>query len=214
MPGKATPDPRPAPTVPEGFRHLPGHLDRAAQQALLEEIREVVRKAPLFQPTMPRTGKPLSVVMSNCGLLGWVADKQGYRYQPIHPVTGEPWPPMPQALLDLWAELSGYPAPPEACLINFYGDKARMGLHRDEDEEDFSAPVLSVSLGDTCRFRIGGQGRKDPSVSFKLASGDIVLLAGDARTAFHGVDRIYPGTSTLLKDGGRINLTLRRVTTP
>ncbi len=212
MSGKATPDPRPAAAIPEGFRHLPGHLERAAQQALVEEIRRVVRKAPLFQPTMPRTGKPLTVTMSNCGSLGWVADKQGYRYQPTHPVTGEPWPAIPQALLDLWAELSGYPAPPEACLVNFYGDKARMGLHRDEDEQDFSAPVLSVSLGDTCRFRIGGQDRKDPTSSFKLASGDIVLLAGAARTAFHGVDRIYPGTSTLLKDGGRINLTLRRVT--
>lgn len=197
---------------PAGFRYLPGHLDRDAQEALLAEIRDVVRAAPLFQPSMPRTGKPLSVRMSNCGPLGWVADRSGYRYQPSHPVTGAPWPAVPQALLDLWSELADFPAPPEACLVNFYEETARMGLHRDEDEQDFSAPVLSVSLGDTCRFRIGGQDRKDPTQSFKLASGDIVLLAGDARTAFHGVDRIYPGTSTLLKDGGRINLTLRRVT--
>lgn len=172
----------------------------------------MVRAAPLFQPMMPRTGKPFSVRMSNCGPLGWVADRTGYRYQPTHPVTGAPWPAMPPVLLDLWTELSGYPAEPEACLINFYGETARMGLHRDEDEEDFSAPVFSISLGDTCRFRIGGPSRKDPTSSFKLASGDIVLLAGEARTAYHGVDRIYPATSTLLKDGGRINLTMRRVT--
>ncbi len=204
-------DKKPA-APPPGFRHIPGYLDRPAQEALLAEIREVVRAAPLFQPRMPRTDKPLSVRMSNCGPLGWVADKAGYRYQPLHPVTGEPWPAIPQTLLDLWDEFSDYPAPPEACLVNFYEETTRMGLHRDEDEENFSAPVLSISLGDSCRFRIGGQARKDPSVSFKLASGDIVLLAGEARTAFHGVDRIYPGTSTLLKDGGRINLTLRRVT--
>ena len=197
---------------PPGFRHLPGHLSRTTQEALVEEIRDVVRAAPLFQPMMPRTGKPFSVRMSNCGPLGWVADRTGYRYQPTHPVTGAPWPAMPPVLLDLWTELSGYPAEPEACLINFYGETARMGLHRDEDEEDFSAPVFSISLGDTCRFRIGGPSRKDPTSSFKLASGDIVLLAGEARTAFHGVDRIYPATSTLLKDGGRINLTMRRVT--
>ncbi|PTW62783.1 alkylated DNA repair protein (DNA oxidative demethylase) [Breoghania corrubedonensis] len=196
---------------PPGFRYLPGRLDRSAQEALLAEIRAVVRAAPLFQPVMPRTGKPLSVKMSNCGSLGWVADEAGYRYQSAHPVTGKPWPAIPQMLLDLWAEISGFPAEPEACLINFYEETARMGLHRDEDEEDFSAPVFSVSLGDTCRFRVGGQVRKDPTSSFKLASGDIVLLAGEARTVFHGVDRIYPGTSTLLKDGGRINLTLRRV---
>lgn len=197
---------------PRGFRHLPDYLDRPAQEALLAAVREVVRASPLFQPQMPRTGKPFSVRMSNCGPLGWVADKAGYRYQPLHPVTGEAWPAIPKALLDLWAEFSGFPAPPQACLVNFYEPSARMGLHRDEDEEDFSAPVLSVSLGDTCRFRIGGQSRKDPTSSFRLSSGDIVLLAGEARTAFHGVDRIYPATSTLLKDGGRINLTLRRVT--
>lgn len=197
---------------PPGFRHLPDRLDRPAQERLMEAVRSAVADAPLFQPRMPRTGKPLSVRMSNCGPLGWVADKAGYRYQATHPITGQSWPAMPRMLLDLWDELVDYPGPPEACLINFYQETARMGLHRDEDEQDFSAPVLSVSLGDTCRFRIGGQARKDPTVSFKLASGDIVLLAGEARTAFHGVDRIYPGTSTLLKDGGRINLTLRRVT--
>ncbi|MCD1635585.1 alpha-ketoglutarate-dependent dioxygenase AlkB [Martelella mediterranea] len=200
--------------LPEGFRYLPDYLDRAAQEALVGEIRAVVAEAPLYVPTMPRTGKPMSVRMTNCGALGWVTDKQrGYRYQATHPVTGRPWPPMPASLLNLWDMLADYERPPEACLVNFYDDTAKMGLHQDSDEADFNAPVLSVSLGDTCLFRVGGTERTDKAVSLKLKSGDIVLLAGQSRLAFHGVTRTYPGTSTLLKNGGRINLTLRRVTT-
>ena len=199
--------------LPEGFRYLPDYLDRAAQEALVAEIRAVVADAPLYVPTMPRTGKPMSVRMTNCGTLGWVTDKErGYRYQATHPVTGRPWPPMPASLLNLWDTLADYERPPEACLVNFYDDTAKMGLHQDSDEADFAAPVLSVSLGDTCLFRVGGTERTDKAVSLKLKSGDIVLLAGKSRLAFHGVTRTYPGTSTLLKNGGRINLTLRRVT--
>ncbi len=202
-----------------GFRHFPHVLPPAAQRVLLEHLRRVVAAAPLFTPTMPRSGKPFSVRMTNCGPLGWVSDKdRGYRYQAEHPVTGEAWPAIPQMLLDLWAELAGYRAPPQACLVNYYDPRAKMGLHRDEDEEDFSAPVLSVSLGDTARFRIGGTKRKDPTRSFDLASGDVVVLGGKARLAYHGVDRIKAGTSGVLLDdfaqGGRLNLTLRRVTTP
>ncbi|MGV0910996.1 alpha-ketoglutarate-dependent dioxygenase AlkB family protein [Martelella sp. FOR1707] len=199
--------------LPEGFRYLPDYLDRAAQEALVGEIRAVVADAPLYVPTMPRTGKPMSVRMTNCGALGWVTDKQrGYRYQETHPVTGRPWPPMPASLLNLWDTLADYERPPEACLVNFYDESAKMGLHQDSDEADFNAPVLSVSLGDTCLFRVGGTERGGKTVSLKLKSGDIVLLAGKSRLAFHGVTRTYPGTSTLLKNGGRINLTLRRVT--
>ncbi|MGV0879268.1 alpha-ketoglutarate-dependent dioxygenase AlkB [Martelella sp. FLE1502] len=199
--------------LPEGFRYLPDYLDRAAQEALVSEIRAVVADAPLYVPTMPRTGKPMSVRMTNCGALGWVTDKQrGYRYQATHPVTGRPWPPMPASLLNLWDTLADYERPPEACLVNFYDESAKMGLHQDSDEADFNAPVLSVSLGDTCLFRVGGTERGGKTVSLKLKSGDIVLLAGKSRLAFHGVTRTYPGTSTLLKNGGRINLTLRRVT--
>lgn len=189
----------------------PGYLDRATQEALVAAIREVVRRAPLFTPRMPRTGKPFSVRMTNCGPLGWVSDEAGYRYQATHPDTGEPWPPMPAMLLDAWRELSGYPHPPEACLVNFYAPGARMSLHQDRDEQDFDAPVVSLSLGDTCLFRIGGTRRTDPTRSFRLTSGDAFVLGGPERLAFHGVDRIMAGTSTLLKDGGRINLTLRRV---
>ena len=138
----------------------------------------------------------------------------GYRYQPAHPETGRPWPPMPEIVLDAWATLSGYPHPPEACLVNYYAPGARMGLHQDRDEADFSAPVVSLSLGDEALFRVGGTRRNDPTRSFRLRSGDAVVLGGDARLAFHGIDRVIAGTSTLLSEGGRLNLTLRRVTKP
>lgn len=186
-------------------------LDRAAQAALLAGIRAVIAAAPLFTPTMPRTGKPFSVRMTNCGPLGWVSDPSGYRYQPFHPDTRQPWPPLPEALLRLWGAYARFPAPPEACLVNYYAPDARMSPHQDRDESDFTAPVLSVSLGDTAVFRVGGETRGGPTGSVRLASGDIFLLSGPSRLAFHGIDRILGGTSTLLAEGGRINLTLRRV---
>jgi alkylated DNA repair protein (DNA oxidative demethylase) len=196
-------------------RHYPQKLDQAAQGALLGEIREIVATAPLYTPTMPRSGKPMSVKMTNAGSLGWVTDKErGYRYQATHPVTGKPWPAIPQSLLDVWDEIAGYAYPPEVCLINYYAGAAKMGLHQDRDEEDFDAPVLSVSLGDTGIFRVGGASRKDPTQKFELKSGDVFLLGGADRLAFHGIDRVLPGTSDLLEEGGRFNLTLRRVTKP
>lgn len=199
-------------TRPTGFVLRSAYLDAAAQRALLAALRAVMAEAPLYQPTMPKTGKPLSARMTNCGPLGWVSDAEGgYRYQKTHPVTGRPWPSMPQAVLDIWRALSGYPAPPQACLVNYYDETARMGLHRDFDEEDFSAPVVSISLGDDALFRLGGKRRDGPTQSFRLSSGDVVVLGGAARLFFHGVDRIYPGTSDLLAEGGRINVTLRRV---
>jgi DNA oxidative demethylase len=200
-------------TLPDGIRHFPGFLNSEAQMALVQDIRAIVAEAPLFTPRMPKSGKEMSVRMTNCGSLGWVTDKErGYRYQAAHPVTGRPWPQMPKRLSALWDELAAYPHPAEACLINFYSADAKMGLHQDRDEEDFAAPVLSVSLGDACLFRVGGVKRTDKSVSFRLESGDIVLIGGKSRLAFHGVDRLYPGSSTLLRQGGRINLTMRRVT--
>ncbi len=198
----------------DGFRLVPGFLDRAAQERLLAEISAVIAAAPLYTPRMPRSGRPMSVRMTNCGPLGWVTDERGYRYQPTHPETGAPWPPIPPLVLDAWTALAGYPRPPEACLVNWYGPAARMGLHQDRDEEDFAAPVVSLSLGDTGLFRIGGTRRGDPTRTVRLASGDAVVLGGEARLAFHGVDRILPATSTLLPQGGRINLTLRRVRRP
>jgi alkylated DNA repair protein (DNA oxidative demethylase) len=201
--------------LPRGVRHIPSYLDLEAQEALVEDIRAVVQAAPLYVPAMPRSGKPMSVRMTNCGSLGWVTDKEhGYRYQATHPVSGEPWPPIPRRLLDLWDEVSGYPNPPEACLVNFYTEDSKLGLHQDRDELEFSAPVVSLSLGDSCLFRVGENVREGRTTSFKLKSGDVVILGGEGRLAFHGVDRIYPATSALLKNGGRINLTLRRVTKP
>jgi alkylated DNA repair protein (DNA oxidative demethylase) len=197
-----------------GLRIIPGYLDRAAQEQALAALREVMRAAPVYTPRMPRSGKPMSVRMTNCGALGWVTDVRGYRYEAHHPETGVAWPPIPDILLSAWRELARYPHPPEACLVNVYGPDARMGLHQDRDEQDFSAPVVSLSLGDSCLFRIGGTKRNDPTRSLKLASGDALVLGGDARLAFHGVDRIMPGTSTLLPEGGRINVTMRRVTRP
>jgi alkylated DNA repair protein (DNA oxidative demethylase) len=203
--------PAPKP-LPPGIRHLPAYLDRAAQEALLEVVRAVVAEAPLFTPVMPRTGKEMSVRMTNCGPLGWVTDRtRGYRYQPTHPVTGRAWPAIPGMLLDIWRDVADCPLDPEACLVNHYDPTAKMGLHQDRDEREFSAPVLSISLGDDCLFRVGGLRREDSTLSFRLSSGDVVVIGGESRLAFHGVDRIYPGTSVLLKREGRINLTLRRV---
>ena len=193
----------------------PGYLDRAAQDESLAAVRAVIAAAPLYTPRMPRSGKPMSVRMTNCGPLGWVTDaERGYRYQATHPETAAAWPPIPEILLAAWRALGGYPHPPQACLVNFYSSEAKMGLHQDRDEQDLAAPVVSVSLGDDCLFRVGQTTRDGGTKSFRLKSGDVVVLGGEGRLCFHGVDRIYPATSALLKNGGRINLTLRRVTLP
>jgi alkylated DNA repair protein (DNA oxidative demethylase) len=196
------------------MRYLPEFLNRGAQEQVLRDLREAVAQAPLFTPVMPRTAKPFSVRMTNMGVLGWVSDKAGYRYQATHPATGLPWPAIPQSIQAIWNRVSNYVHPPEACLVNFYGGEAKMGLHQDRDEDDFEAPVVSISLGDTALFRLGGTARGGKTQSLKLASGDVLILEGPSRLAFHGIDRVIGGSSTLLKDGGRINLTLRRVTKP
>ncbi len=199
----------------EGFRLWPGLLGRAEQEALRDAVFAQLKAGPLYVPRMPKSGQPMRVRMSNFGPLGWVTDKeQGYRYQATHPDTGKPWPEMPARVLELWHQLSGYAAPPEACLVNLYEGDARMGLHVDSDEEAWDAPVLSISLGDTAMFRVGGVLRSDPTRSVRLASGDVCMLAGPSRRAYHGVDRILNGSSSLLPKGGRLNLTLRRVSVP
>ena len=198
--------------IAPGVDYFPGFLDRAAQEALRDDVLAILKRARPFRPRMPRTGKPFSVMMSNCGSLGWVSDENGYRYQPTHPETGRPWPAMPPTLLAAFAAIAPDAPPPEACLINVYDAAARMGLHQDRDEEELTAPVVSLSLGDTALFRVGGLQRNAPTRSFRLASGDAMSLAGEGRLAFHGLDRLIAGSSTLLSQGGRINLTLRRVT--
>jgi alkylated DNA repair protein (DNA oxidative demethylase) len=196
------------------MRLLPGHLDLDRQRHLMADLRRILDRAPLYSPAMPGSGKPLSVRMSNCGPLGWLSERAGYRYSPTHPVTGEPWPAIPPMVLALWQAATGAAYPPEACLINYYGPDARLGLHRDQDEAAKEAPILSISLGDTALFRLGGPERRSPTRSVKLSSGDVVVLDGPSRHWYHGVDRILPGTSQLLPEGGRFNLTLRRVTRP
>ena len=199
----------------EGVSYHPAVLNRAAQEELVEQLRECVKRAPLFTPVMPRTGKPFSVRMTNLGSLGWVSDKaSGYRYQAKHPETNEPWPAIPPTILEIWKHFANYPQPSEACLVNFYQQGAKMGLHQDRDEEDFAAPVVSISLGDTALFRYGGTTRGSKTASVKLNSGDVLVMGGASRLCFHGIDRVMSGTSTLLKEGGRINLTLRRVSLP
>ncbi len=196
-----------------GFRLLPGFLDAARQQALVDDVLAVLATAPSYHATMPKSGQKMSVAMSNAGQLGWYSDRDGgYRYVAQHPETGRPWPPIPPSILAIWQAVADYPQAPQACLINLYRDGARMGLHQDRDETDFAAPVVSISLGDTAMFRLGGTMRGAPTRSFKLASGDVLVLGGAARLAFHGIDRILPGSSRLVPGGGRINLTLRRVT--
>lgn len=198
-------------TLAPGLLYHPDYLDRPAQETLLASLRDITRAAPLYVPRMPRTGKPFSVRMTNCGPLGWVSDVSGYRYQPCHPETGKPWPPMPDQVLRAWEELSLYPHPPDACLINFYEPSARMGMHQDKDEEELAAPVVSLSLGDTALFRYGGLDRRDSTRSVRLHSGDAIVFGGPARLIHHGIDRLLPGTSDLLPQGGRLNVTLRRV---
>ena len=186
------------------------HFSKPAQQALLDDVLARLKEAPLYRPVMPGTGKPFSVEESNFGSLGWVSDKDGYRYQPLHPIRGQAWPAIPPALMDLWREIANAPDA-ECCLVNLYRGPARMGLHQDKDEKAMSAPVVSVSLGDEALFRIGGTMRRGETQSFNLSSGDVVMFGGPARLAYHGIDRIRPGSSSLIPGGGRINLTLRRV---
>ena len=194
-----------------GFEHIAGALDESAQGKLLAIIRGIVADAPLYTPTMPNSGKPFSVAMTNCGRLGWVSDKAGYRYQSFHPETERPWPPMPAMLLNLWRSHARFCLEPEACLVNYYAAGTKLGSHRDADEEETNAPVVSISLGNDAIFHIGGRRRTDAKVRLTLKSGDVVILGGESRPAYHGIDRIVPDTSRLLDEGGRFNLTMRRV---
>jgi len=185
-------------------------LDKAAQVALVEELRDVARAAPPFSPDTP-FGLKMTVRMTSAGQFGWFTDKSGYSYIKQHP-SGSPWPPIPASALSIWHAVTGLERAPECCLINHYGEGARMGMHQDRDEADFSWPVVSVSLGDEGQFRVGNTTRGGKTESLWLQSGDVAILGGDARLVFHGVDRIRFGSSTLLPKGGRINLTMRVVT--
>lgn len=192
-----------------GFLLYPGLIGREAQVAMVAALRRVVAEAPLYQPTTPG-GRQMSVRMTAAGRLGWITDRRGYRYEPLQP-SGVAWPAIPAEVMAVWQAVSGTARGPDCCLVNFYGAGARMGLHRDRDEGDFSYPVVSVSLGDAALFRLGGVEKAEGTESVWLRSGDVVVMGGAARLAWHGVDRVRHGSSTLLAQGGRINLTLRVV---
>lgn len=192
-----------------GFRIFKAYLGAGDQSELVAALRKVVHEAPLFSPMTPY-GKPMRVRMTSAGRYGWVSDRRGYRYEARHP-DGMDWPAIPEEVLAIWGALVSKERMPDCCLVNFYDADARMGMHQDRDEADFGWPVLSVSLGDEGLFRIGNQTRGGKTESIWLQSGDVVVMGGDARLTYHGIDRIKPGTSTLLEKDGRINLTCRVV---
>lgn len=201
---------------PEGFFFLPEYLSPTAQVSLIRDIGRLLAQAPLFEQAMPRSGAPLSVSMSNAGEYGWVTDREkGYRYQRVHPVTGQVWPPIPGRLLNLWRDVTLEEQLPNLCLINYYDRKARLGLHQDKGDSSLDAPVVSISLGDEATFLLGGLSRRDPIRRIVLRTGDVVWFGGPSRLVFHGVEGIRTGTSRLLEKiglpEGRMNLTLRRI---
>ncbi|MCP9482557.1 alpha-ketoglutarate-dependent dioxygenase AlkB [Shimia sp. CNT1-13L.2] len=198
-----------APLMIRGFQVYKGFLEARAQDQMVADLREVARVAPFFDPVTP-SGKKMSVRMTSAGRLGWVTDRGGYRYQAHHP-DGMAWPEIPKGILDVWEAVSGVSRGPDCCLVNFYGEEARMGMHQDKDEGSFDWPVVSISLGDAGLFRMGNVARGGKTESLWLESGDVVVMGGEARLAHHGVDRIRFGSSRLLPKGGRINLTMRVV---
>lgn len=183
------------------------YLDRVAQAELVADLRELARAAPFRSYETPG-GRQMSVRMSGAGAMAWTSDRAGYRYSAVQ-ANGADWPDIPERLLDIWRAISGVDVLPDSCLVNYYGERAKMGLHQDRDEADTRWPVVSISLGDDAQFRIGGPSRRDPTKSVWLESGDIIVLTGPSRLSYHGIDRIKFGSSALLERGGRINVTLR-----
>ena len=205
-------DVRPAEEViAEGAVLLPGFA-RTIEVELLEALRAIIEQSPFRHMTTPG-GHQMSVAMTNCGGFGWVTDRSGYRYDPNDPQSGKPWPPMPGAFRELAraaADRGGFGGfAPDACLVNRYQPGARMSLHQDRDENDFSAPIVSVSLGLPATFLFGGLKRSDKPRRFRLEHGDVVVWGGPTRLAFHGVAPLAEGEHSLL-GRQRINLTFRK----
>ena len=176
---------------------------------LISDLREIVKVAPLFSPHVPG-GNKMSVKMTSAGKYGWFSDSKGYRYV-SRQKNGNNWPQIPNSIMEIWQKFVSLERNPDCCLINYYSKDAKMGMHQDNDEADFDWPVLSISLGDDALFRIGNVEKGGKTDSLWLNSGDIIVMGDEARLKYHGIDRIRSGTSNLLKNGGRINLTLRVV---
>lgn len=199
----------------KGFFLFKSSLTTEAQKEIRSAARAVVSQAPLFRPTMPGSGQPFSYLMTNCGDLGWVADRDGYRYQSNHPVTNKLFPAMPQVIKELATalakEIGNNDFCPESCLLNFYRKGQKLGLHQDNTEKNLSAPIISISLGDTGIFILGGKQKSDETKQYIVQSGDCIVMSGESRSYFHSFKGIIPNTSSLLKNGGRLNLTIRQV---
>ena len=207
----------------DSFSRSDDHLEEGAMllrglatleaPALLEEVARIAQAAP-FRHLVTPGGRAMSVAMTNCGRVGWVSDRSGYRYDAVDPDTGTPWPAMPDAFLDLAARaaaaagFAGYD--PDACLINRYVEGARLGLHQDRDEKDVWAPIVSVSLGLPAVFLWGGQRRSDPVRRLRLESGDVAVWGGPARFVYHGIAPVKCGQHPLTGNL-RFNLTFRKV---
>jgi DNA oxidative demethylase len=183
----------------------------ADEVSLLECVRKVAAAAP-FRNMVTPSGFSMSVAMTNCGHVGWVTDRRGYRYDPLDPLTGQRWPPMPQPLRAVAvraAQTSGYAQfDPDACLINRYEPGTRLSLHQDRDERNWDAPVVSISLGLPATFLFGGDRRSERPRRVRLASGDAVVWGGRTRLAFHGVAPLEDGDHPLT-GRCRFNFTVR-----
>ena len=200
----------PSPTLTVGgISVFKAFLPASDQLRLVEALRRVAAQAPVFSPKT-KSGKSMSVRLTAAGDFGWFSDQRGYRYVKQHP-SGVNWPEIPAEIMAIWRVVAGEVPDPECCLVNFYGEGARMGLHQDRDEANFDWPVVSISLGDDALFRVGGTERGGKTESIWLQSGDVAVMGGGARLNYHGIDRIKFGSSSLLKEGGRLNVTLRVV---
>jgi alkylated DNA repair protein (DNA oxidative demethylase) len=193
-----------------------GGFARPMETALVESLHRVVEAAP-FRHMLTPGGRRMSVAMTNCGDAGWVSDRRGYRYDVLDPESGRPWPPMPEAFRDVaihGADRGGFPDfVPDVCLINRYEAGAKLSLHQDKDEQDFAAPIVSVSLGLPAVFLWGGLRRSDPPLRVRLVHGDVVVWGGPSRLRYHGILPLDAGDHPQL-GSCRINLTFRRALPP
>lgn len=203
----------PVPALPAGLLHLPGLFDGPEQAELAAAVAEIARHAPFRHPRMRGKGV-FSAAITNCGSVGWWSDERGYRYTAGQPDGSGPWPAIPESFRRAVARAVAGTAwagfAPDACLINFYGPDAKMGLHQDKDEADFAQPIVTICLGNAADWMIGGPARADKATAFRVESGDALVMGPPGRMLFHGVRRVYAGTSPLKGVTGRYSLTFRK----